>query len=82
MQPKSSQQGCSCLTLSYNAEMVEVVGEEDIAKDILDAARSSMGQDISPIDLINIETFARRVISMAEYRARLQVRCCALQARC
>ena len=54
--------------------MTEVVGEEDIAKDVLDAARSSMGQDISPIDLINIETFAKRVISMAEYRARLQVR--------
>lgn len=31
----------------------------------------SMGQDISPIDLINIETFARRVISLAEYRQKL-----------
>ena len=31
----------------------------------------SMGQDISPIDLINIETFARRVISLAGYRQRL-----------
>lgn len=30
-----------------------------------------MGQDISPIDLINIETFARRVISLAEYRQKL-----------
>ena len=58
--------------------MTEVVGEEERAKDVLDAARSSMGQDISPIDLINIETFAKRVISMAEYRARLQARfqCC------
>jgi RNA processing factor Prp31 len=27
-----------------------------------------MGQDISPIDLINIQTFASRVISLAEYR--------------
>lgn len=27
-----------------------------------------MGQDISPIDLINIKTFAARVISLAEYR--------------
>ena len=31
----------------------------------------SMGQDISPIDLINIETFARRVISLAEFRQKL-----------
>ena len=35
------------------------------------AARMSMGQDISPIDLVNIEAFARRVISLAEYRAKL-----------
>lgn len=27
--------------------------------------------DISPIDLINIETFASRVISLAEYRKEL-----------
>jgi nucleolar protein 56 len=32
-----------------------------------------MGQDISPIDLINIEAFARRVISLAEYRQKLGV---------
>jgi hypothetical protein len=33
----------------------------------------SMGQDISAIDLLNIETFARRVISLAEYRQKLHV---------
>jgi RNA processing factor Prp31 len=38
---------------------------------VLDAAKASMGQDISAIDLINIETFARRVISLAEYRQKL-----------
>merc|ERR1719394_1955394 len=30
-----------------------------------------MGQDISPIDLINIHKFAKRVISLAEYRQKL-----------
>jgi nucleolar protein 56 len=30
-----------------------------------------MGQDISPIDLINIEAFAKRVISLAEFRHKL-----------
>lgn len=35
---------------------------------VLDAARASMGQDISPIDLINMSTFASRVIKLAEYR--------------
>ncbi len=38
---------------------------------VLDATRMSMGQDISDIDLINIQTFARRVISLAEYRHQL-----------
>jgi hypothetical protein len=30
-----------------------------------------MGQDISPVDLVNIEAFAKRVISLAEYRKSL-----------
>ena len=30
-----------------------------------------MGQDISPIDLINIEHFAKRVIQLADYRQKL-----------
>merc|ERR1712170_204769 len=38
------------------------------AKAIWDASRSSMGMDISPIDLINIEKFASRVIALADYR--------------
>jgi nucleolar protein 56 len=40
---------------------------------VVDASKSSMGQDISAIDLLNIETFARRVISLAEYRQKLHV---------
>eukprot|EP00798_Chlamydomonas_sp_ICE-L_P020057 gene20057-26775_t len=53
------------------AEIAEVIGDEDRAREVLEAAKSSMGQDISPIDLINIETFAKRVISLAEYRTKL-----------
>lgn len=30
------------------------------------------GMDISPIDLINIERFSNRVVSLAEYRLELQ----------
>eukprot|EP00218_Dolichomastix_sp_CCMP3274_P007939 CAMPEP_0170144548 /NCGR_PEP_ID=MMETSP0033_2-20121228/14317_1 /TAXON_ID=195969 /ORGANISM="Dolichomastix tenuilepis, Strain CCMP3274" /LENGTH=509 /DNA_ID=CAMNT_0010381055 /DNA_START=220 /DNA_END=1749 /DNA_ORIENTATION=- len=48
--------------------MTEILGDEDKSKEVLEAARSSMGQDISPIDLVNIEQFAKRVISLAEYR--------------
>ncbi|KAA1111556.1 snoRNP complex protein nop56 [Puccinia graminis f. sp. tritici] len=49
-----------------------VEGNETLAKNILDAARSSMGTDISPVDLINILNFADRVIQLYDYRKSLQ----------
>jgi nucleolar protein 56 len=49
----------------------DVLGSPEAAKAVLDAARASMGQDVSPIDLVNIEAFARRVIALAEYRQSL-----------
>ena len=57
--------------MHVSADLEAVVGDEEKAKDILEAAKSSMGQDISPIDLLNIQSFATRVISLAEYRLRL-----------
>ncbi|XP_031133242.1 nucleolar protein 56 [Sander lucioperca] len=50
----------------------EVVMDAAKAQAILDASRSSMGMDISPIDLINIERFSNRVVSLAAYRLELQ----------
>merc|ERR1712063_84870 len=50
----------------------EIVMDNAKAQTILDASRSSMGMDISPVDLINIERFAKRVIALAEYRKELQ----------
>eukprot|EP00798_Chlamydomonas_sp_ICE-L_P015752 gene15752-21875_t len=61
----------STLSVEKLPELAEMLGDEDKAKEVLEAAKSSMGQDISPIDLINIETFAKRVISLAEYRTKL-----------
>ena len=49
----------------------EVLMDEQCSRDVLDAARSSMGTDVSPVDLINIELFAARVVNLAEYRANL-----------
>lgn len=53
-------------------ELTEILGDEDKAKEVVEAAKASMGQDISPVDLMNIEMFANRVISLAEYRKNLQ----------
>uniref|UniRef100_A0A8B9F348 Nucleolar protein 56 n=1 Tax=Amazona collaria TaxID=241587 RepID=A0A8B9F348_9PSIT len=50
----------------------EIVMDGAKAQAILDASRSSMGMDISPLDLINIESFSSRVISLSEYRRGLQ----------
>ncbi|XP_061730705.1 nucleolar protein 56 [Nerophis ophidion] len=50
----------------------EIVMDNAKAQAILDASRSSMGMDISPIDLINIERFSNRVVSLAAYRLELQ----------
>ena len=53
------------------AALTEITGDEDMAKEVIEAAKASMGQDISPIDLVNIEAFAKRVIGLAEYRISL-----------
>lgn len=49
----------------------EVLLDEQKSTDVLDAARSSMGTDVSDVDLINIELFASRVVQLAEYRSNL-----------
>merc|ERR1719431_1333088 len=41
------------------------------AQAIIDASKSSMGMDISPVDLLNIDMFASRVIGLTDYRKEL-----------
>jgi len=49
----------------------EIIMDSSKAQAILDASRSSMGMDISPVDLLNIEMFAGRVVALADYRKQL-----------
>ncbi|KAH9307286.1 hypothetical protein KI387_035197 [Taxus chinensis] len=60
-------------TLSEDAltDLTNITGDEDKTKDIIVAAKASMGQDISPTDLINIEQFAQRVMELSEYLKQL-----------
>ncbi|WOG99414.1 hypothetical protein DCAR_0518762 [Daucus carota subsp. sativus] len=51
--------------------LIDLVGDEDKAKEIVEAAKASMGQDLSPVDLINVKLFAQRVMDLAEYRKKL-----------
>lgn len=52
---------------------IEAILEDNstIAQNILDAARGSMGSSLSEIDMLNISTFAIRVVSLSEYRKSL-----------
>lgn len=52
-------------------DLEEIVMDSTKVQAIFEAAKMSMGMDISPIDLINIERFATRVIELAQYRKQL-----------
>ncbi|OAY77666.1 Nucleolar protein 56 [Ananas comosus] len=51
--------------------LTDVVGDEDKANEIVEAAKASMGQDLSVVDLINVQQFAQRVMDLSEYRKKL-----------
>lgn len=49
----------------------QIVMDADKAQAIIDAAKMSMGMEISMIDLLNIEMFALRVVRLSDYRQEL-----------
>lgn len=53
-------------------EQIEaVIQDESVANAIINAMKSSMGMEISKIDFENIQTFAVKVVNLAEYRRKL-----------
>merc|ERR1712209_129756 len=50
------------------AALEEVVMGSAKAKAVVDASKTSMGMDISQVDLMNIDMFANRVVALADYR--------------
>jgi nucleolar protein 56 len=54
------------------AGLVEVVdGDEDLARTIVEAARSSMGADLGEVDMENVSNFSTRVMGLIAYREQL-----------
>lgn len=51
--------------------LVEILGDEEVAKRVIKAAKSSMGMDTSEQDMMNIIIFTDRMISLALYRKQL-----------
>ncbi|THH32415.1 hypothetical protein EUX98_g1773 [Antrodiella citrinella] len=54
-------------------EELAAILEDDAtrAQNVLDAAKGSMGSQLSELDMLNINAFATRVVSIAEYRKSL-----------
>ncbi|KAH0913766.1 hypothetical protein HID58_028212 [Brassica napus] len=61
----------SKLTEDHIPMLTEVLGDEDKAKEVVEAGKASMGQDLSALDLINVQTFAQKVMDLADYRKKL-----------
>ncbi|KAI0527539.1 hypothetical protein KFK09_003143 [Dendrobium nobile] len=61
----------SNLSEDHIPQLADIIGDEEKANEILEAARASMGQDLSPIDLINVKQFAQRVMDLSDYRKKL-----------
>lgn len=59
------------LTQESLEALEEIVMDSEKAQAIIDASKMSMGMDISVIDLLNIEMFAKRVVHLSEYRHQL-----------
>ncbi|KAF4635143.1 hypothetical protein G7Y89_g2971 [Cudoniella acicularis] len=60
------------LTQDSLHDLAAIVNDDgDIAQAIIDAARVSMGQEISTTDMENVSAFANRVVKLAEYRRSL-----------
>jgi len=59
------------LTDDALAKLEEIVQDSAKAQAIIDSGKISMGMDISPIDLINIQSFTTRIIALNEYRSKL-----------
>ncbi|ONK67511.1 uncharacterized protein A4U43_C05F800 [Asparagus officinalis] len=64
-------QNKSDLSEDHIPQLSDILGDEDKAKEIVEAAKASMGQELSPIDLINVQQFAQRVMDLSEYRRKL-----------
>merc|ERR1711972_1288894 len=59
------------LTQDMLEQLEAILMDSARAQAVIDASKSSMGMDISPVDLLNIDMSASRVIGITEYRKEL-----------
>eukprot|EP00537_Pseudo-nitzschia_pungens_P006052 CAMPEP_0172363458 /NCGR_PEP_ID=MMETSP1060-20121228/6813_1 /TAXON_ID=37318 /ORGANISM="Pseudo-nitzschia pungens, Strain cf. cingulata" /LENGTH=535 /DNA_ID=CAMNT_0013086205 /DNA_START=210 /DNA_END=1817 /DNA_ORIENTATION=- len=51
--------------------LVEITGDEETAKAVQAAAKTSMGMECSAVDMVNIINFTQRMVKLAEFRKNL-----------
>ena len=50
-------------------QITELVGDKNITQQVVQASKTSMGMEISPIDLMNIEAFSKKATMLVNYRS-------------
>jgi len=63
----------SSLTEEKLEALSELMDNKEKAKEVLEAAKHSMGTDMSEMDLANVERFASKVVDLAAYRKKLHL---------
>jgi len=53
--------------------LIEIVGDPELANTICAAAKTSMGMDCSPVDMLNIINFTQRMVKLAEFKKQLSL---------
>ena len=61
-----------CLSLHLSRSICLTYSHTLTHSQVVEAAKTSMGYDISEVDMLNVQTFADRVINLEEYRQRLR----------
>eukprot|EP00760_Papus_ankaliazontas_P022859 PhM_4_TR1904/c0_g1_i1/m.84731/K14564/NOP56; nucleolar protein 56 len=56
----------------HTAAIAEILNDEEKAAVVMEKAATSMGTEVSEIDMINISAYAQKVVDLAEYRIGLQ----------
>lgn len=51
--------------------LTEILNDESIAEEVVAAAKTSMGLDLGEFDMLNIDAFAEKVVSLTDYRKTL-----------
>merc|ERR1712106_1145051 len=59
------------LCQDFYEQLETILMDSGRAQAVIDASKMSMGMDIAPMDLLNIDMFASRVIGLADYRKEL-----------